>query len=236
MIHKKQNQKAISMKPHSGNGSDLKPVTLPKPKLDRRVSVANALQKRKTTREIAAKKLSPQTLSNLLWAAFGVNRAKGPFEISGRTAASASNSQEIDIYVAMEEGVYLYDPFHHALSPVLKTDLRPIAINPGQASLAVNAPLHLIYVADVGRLVNTSGFQEPGLHDPEVQKSYYFVDTGMIAANVYLFAASHGLAAWFHNCNKPALAARLGLRPDQRVLFAQTVGHAKRATKKRDAR
>ncbi len=167
-------------------------------------------------------------MSNLLWAAFGVNRKKGPFEIPGRTAASASNSQEIDVYLVMEEGVYHYDPFTHTIDPVLEADLRPIAINPGQAKLAVKAPLHLIYVADVDRLINTSGFQEPGLHDPEVQKSYYFVDTGMIAANVYLFAASHGLAAWFHNCNKPALASRLNLRPDQRVLFGQTVGYKKR--------
>lgn len=216
------------MAKHPENSHRLVQIKLPKPKLDRRVSVATALQKRRTTREISERKLPLQVLSNLFWAAFGVNRAKGPFEIAGRTAASASNSQEIDIYAVMEKGVYLYDPFHQALEPVLQADLRPIAINPGQASLAVKAPLHLIYVADVDRLVNTSGFQEPGLHDPEVQKSYYFVDTGMIAANVYLFAASHGLAAWFHNCNKPALAARLNLRPDQRVLFGQTVGYSKK--------
>lgn len=207
---------------------DLKPIVLPKPKLDRNISVASALRNRKTTREIGERKLSAQTLSNLLWAAFGVNRQKGPFDIPGRTAASASNSQEIDIYLVTESGVYLYDPFHHTLNPILKADLRPIAINPGQAKLAAKAPLHLIYVADVDRLINTSGFQEPGLHDPEVQKSYYFVDTGMIAANVYMFAASQGLAAWFHNCNKPALAARLKLPPDQRVLFGQTVGYPKK--------
>ena len=69
-------------------------------------------------------------------------------------------------------------------------------------------------------------FQEPGLKDAEIQKSYYFVDTGLIAGNVYLFAAAQGLAAWFHNCDKPGLAKDLNLRPDQRVLFAQTVGYA----------
>jgi hypothetical protein len=63
------------------------------------------------------------------------------------------------------------------------------------------------------------------LRDPEVQKSYYFVATGLIAGNVYLLAASQGLAAWFHNCNKAGLAAELKLRPEQRVLFAQTVGY-----------
>ena len=68
-------------------------------------------------------------------------------------------------------------------------------------------------------------FQEPGLRDSEIQKSYYNVATGLIAGNVYLFAASQGLAAWFHNCNKTALAAELKLRPEQRVLYAQTVGY-----------
>ena len=128
----------------------------------------------------------------------------------------------------MKEGVYYFDPLAHLLAPVLLADLRPIAINHGQRSLIVRAPLNLIYVADLDKLVNSAGYQEPGLRDPEVQKSYYFVDTGMIAANVYLFAASHGLAAWFHNCNKPALAARLKLRADQRVLFGQTVGYPKK--------
>lgn len=227
MIHK--NAKAKSLRPSNGKPhvSHLEQIILPKPKLDRRVSVAGALRKRKTTREISSRKLTLQQLSNLLWAACGVNRRKGPFDVPGRTAASASNSQEIDIYLVMQEGVYFYEPFHHMLHPVTSADLRPIGINPGQAGLVRNVPLHLIYVADVDRLVNTSGFQEPGLHDPEVQKSYYFVDTGMIAANVYMFAASHGLAAWFHNCNKPALAAQLKLRPDQRVLFGQTVGYPK---------
>ncbi len=230
MIHRdnSQNPDAASPAKHTGSSHEPKPIKLPKPKLDRGTSVSSALQKRKTTREIGNKKLSLQTISNLLWAACGVNRTKGPFNISGRTAASASNSQEIDVYVLMKEGVYYFDPFAHLLAPVLQADLRPIAINHGQRSLIVKAPLNLIYVADLDKLVNSAGYQEPGLRDPEVQKSYYFVDTGMIAANVYLFAASHGLAAWFHNCNKPALAARLKLRPDQRVLFGQTVGYPKR--------
>ena len=74
-----------------------------------------------------------------------------------------------------------------------------------------------IYVADLHRLTHTAGFQEPGLHDPEVQKSYYYVDTGLIAGNVYVFAAAEGLAAWFHNCNKTGLTQKLGLRAEQRV-------------------
>jgi nitroreductase len=104
-------------------------------------------------------------------------------------------------------------------------DLRPLAIGRGQRSMVTNAPVQIIYVVDVHRLTHTSGFQEPGLQDPEVQKSYYFVDTGLIAGNVYLFAAAHGLACWFHNCDRTGLARKLKLRAEQRVLFAQTVGY-----------
>jgi hypothetical protein len=153
-----------------------------------------------------------------------VNREPGPFGMPGRTAGSASNSQEIDVYVVLKEGTYRFDPFVNLLTPVAAGDLRPLAISRGQGG-GEAAPVRLVYVADIDRLANTSGFAEPGLRDPDVQRSYYFVDTGMIAANVYLFAASLGLAAWFHNCDKAALAAKLNLRADQRALFAQTVGY-----------
>jgi len=200
-------------------------IALLKPKLDNGKSVLKALQQRKTIREISDKQLSLQTLSNLLWAACGVNRKKGPFGIPGRTAATASNSQEIDLYVAMQEGICFYDAFHHRLIPIVAGDLRTLAIGQGQAGFGAKAPVRLIYVADINKLSNTSGYQEPGLQNPEIQKSYYYVDTGLIAGNVYLFAASQGLASWFHNCNKPVLTAKLKLRPDQRVLFGQTVGY-----------
>ena len=220
MIHRKS-----EIEHSMGSSSEFVPLELPKPAAGRGMSVFKALSRRKTTREIGDRKLSLQQLSNLLWAACGVNRKTGPFEIPGRTAASASNSQEIDLYVATEHGVYLYDAIHHKLDPVVAGDLRVLAIGAGQSGFIMKAPVQLIYVADVDRLVHTSGYQEPGLQDPEVQKSYYFVDTGLIAGNVYLFAASQGLAAWFHNCNKPALAEKLNLRADQRVLFGQTVGY-----------
>ena len=185
----------------------------------------SVLAKRRTVRDIGTRRLSRGTLSNLLWAAFGVNRVNGPFGLLGRTAASASNSQEIDLYVALQDGAYRYDASAHTLVPVVAADLRPWAISRGQRSLGDRAPIRMIYVADIDRLANSAGYQEPGLRDPEVQRSYYYVDTGLIAANVYLFAASVGLAAWFHNCDRIALSAKLGLRPDQRVLFAQTVGY-----------
>jgi hypothetical protein len=220
MVQKKSGrQESISVSGAS------RPIRLPRPALQAPGSLVRALQLRRTIREISAKKLPLQTLSNLLWAACGVNRRKGPFRIAGRTAASASNSQEIDVYVALEEGTFLYDPFHHRLVPVVAGDLRRLAIGRGQGEAGAGAPVRLIYVADIDKLVHTAGYQEPGLRDPDVQRSYYYVDTGLIAANVYLFAASTRLAAWFHNCDKSGLSTRLNLRKDQRVLFGQTVGY-----------
>ena len=204
---------------------NLLPIILLKPKLENGKSLLKALKQRKTIREISDKKLSLQTLSNLLWAACGVNRKKGPFSIPGRTAATASNSQEIDLYIAFQEGTYFYDALHHRLIPVFVGDLRTLAIGLGQKNFGSKAPVRLIYIADLNKLSNTSGYQEPGLKDPEIQKSYYYVDTGLIAGNVSLFAASLGLASWFHNCNKSGLSSKLNLRVDQRVLFGQIVGY-----------
>jgi hypothetical protein len=200
------------------------PSPLPPPMVMGR-SLGEALRARRTTREISDRKLSRQLLADVLWAACGVNRASGPFGGVGITAASASNSQEIDVFVALEEGAYLYDAIQHRLLPVVAQDLRALCISHGQTNVVMSAPVELIYVADVHRLTHTKGFEEPGLHDPEVQKSYFFVDTGLIAGNVYLFAASQGLAAWFHNCDRARLAPKLGLRAEQRLLFAQSVGY-----------
>jgi hypothetical protein len=203
------------------------PIPLPKPKLGGGKSLAQALRQRRTIREIGDKKLPLQVVSDLLWAACGVNRPKGPFGVPGITAASASNSQEIQLFVAMHDAAYLFDARNHQLLPVVARDLRSMAISRGQKRMVTKAPLQLIYVVDLHRLTHTSGFEEPGLHDPEVQKSYYYVDTGLIAGNVYLFAASRGLAAWFHNCDRAGLTKKLKLRAEQRVLFGQTVGYPK---------
>ncbi len=200
---------------------DLKPIPLPKPESDGGKSVLAALKERKTTRNISAKELPRQVLSNLLWAAFGVNREQGSFGKPGRTAASASNSQEIDLYVALPEGVYLYEAVPHRLAPVVPGDLRARA---GRGA-AATAPVNIFYVVDLSRYDTGPGQPDRRIGDPEVQKSYYYTDTGLIAANVYLFAASQGLAAWFHNCNRDAAAKDFKLRPEQRVLFAQTVGY-----------
>ena len=204
---------------------NLQPILLPRPVFDQGGTVFEALKKRRTSRAINGKKIPLQILADILWAAQGVNRPDGPFEGSGRTAGSASNSQEIRVYVALEEGMYLYDPEAHRLTPVAAGDSRSLAIGAGQAKFGANAPVRLVYVVDIDRF-KEAGFREPGLYDAEVQKSYYFVDTGLIAQNVYLAAAVLGLAAWFHNCNKPALEKKLGLKPHQRALFGQTIGYA----------
>ena len=207
-------------------------IHLPVPTDEGGTSVFAAFEQRRTIREISEKPIPMQLLSNLLWSAWGINRKNGPFGSFGRTAASASNSQEIDLYVATQERTYLYDAANNSLEPKAFGDLRFCALTPGQRGVKANAPLQLIYVVDIHRLTNTTGFQEPGLHDPEVQKSYYYVDTGLIAGNVQLFAAAHGLAAWFHNCDRTNLAQKLDLAKDQRVLFAQSVGYPEKTNER----
>jgi len=200
---------------------ELTPIALPHPEVDGGKSVLAALLARRTNREISDRKLPAQVLSNLLWAAFGINRESGSFGKPGRTAPSASNSQEIDLYVALPEGVYLYDGLNHRLNPVVAGDLRGRS---GRRA-AATAPVNIFYVADLGRYDTGPNQPDRRIGDPEVQKSYYYCATGLIAQNVYLFCASQDLAAWLHNCDKENTAKELKLRPQQRVLFAQTVGY-----------
>ncbi len=203
------------------NSIDLQPITLPEPEKDGGKSILAALQERRTMRNISPRKLPMQTLSNLLWAAFGVNRESASFGKSGRTAPSASNSQEIDLYIAMSEGVYLYEADPHRLTPVVAGDFRARAGRRGAAA----APVNIFYVVDLTRYDLGPEQPDRSIGDPEVQKSYYYTDTGFIAQNVYLFAASQGLAAWFHNCDKENTAKEFKLSSQQRVLFAQSVGY-----------
>ena len=111
-------------------------LALPLPTPGRNCSVFTALEQRQTIRAIAATPLPRQMLANLLWAAFGINRLAGPFNGVGRTAASASNSQEIDLYVALQDGIYLYDAFNNHLAPVVVGDHRASAMNAGQRTFS----------------------------------------------------------------------------------------------------
>ena len=117
--------------------------------------------------------------------------------------------------------MYLYEAVAHRLTPVHAGDFRARARRGADAT----APVNIFFVADLTRYDQGPGQPDRRIGDPEVQKGYYYVGTGLIAANIYLFAASKGLAAWFHNCNREAAAKDFKLRPEQRVLYAQTVGY-----------
>jgi nitroreductase len=203
------------------NINDMQPILLPKPEKEGGTSILAALQERRTIRNISSKELPLQMLSNILWAAFGVNRERASFNKPGRTAPSASNSQEIDLYVALAEGVYIYEAIPHSLVPVVVGDFRRRA---GRGK-AATAPVNIFYVVDFNRYDTGPEQPDRAIGDPEVQKSYYYTDTGFIAQNVYLFAASHGLAAWFHNCDKENTVKEFNLGPQRKVLFAQSVGY-----------
>ena len=205
----------------SSDPIDLKPVILPSPEKEGGKSLLAAVRARRTTRNISSKELPLQVLSNLLWAAFGVNREEASFNKPGRTAPSASNSQEIDLYVALPEGVYVYEAVPHRLVPIVSGDFRRRS---GRGD-AATAPVNIFYVVDFTRYDTGPNQPDRAIGDPEVQKSYYYTDTGFIAQNVYLFAASQGLAAWFHNCDKENTVDEFKLGPQQKVLFAQTVGY-----------
>ena len=199
------------------------PIILPEPAKKGGKTVLEALQLRQTSRNISSRDLPLQVLSNLLWAAFGVNREKTSFNKPGRTAPSASNSQEIDLYVALKDGLYLYEAIPHQLTPISEEDYRMLS---GRGTAAI-APVNIFYVADLLRYDLGPDQPDPHIGDPEIQKSYYYTDTGFIAQNVYLYAASQGLAVWFHNCRKESITAEFNLCPNQRILFAQTVGYQK---------
>ena len=196
--------------------ADLSPINLPPPDMSGGKPFMQCLKDRKTDRSFAPKKLTPEALSNLLWAAAGINRP----DTKGRTAPTARNRQEIDVYVAMEEGLYLYNPETHRLQGVVKSDLRAETVHlfqPSRGSIA-NAPVQLIYVADYSKM---------GLTASEADKNFYAVaDTGFISQNVYLYCASEGLAtgvrAYF---DKDALAKSMKLTNTQKVILVQAVGY-----------
>jgi nitroreductase len=193
------------------SAQELKPVSLPAAQTSGGKPLMQALKERKTTREFAPEKLSEQVLSNLLWAAWGINREDGR-----RTAPSASNRQEIEIYVVLPESVYVYDAKANALNPAVTGDIRKSIAN--QAGVA-ESPLNLVYVADTKKL----GGDDPG----RIATSN--ANTGFIAQNVYLFCASEGLGTVVRGgITRAELSKALNLRPEQRVILAQTVGYPKK--------
>ncbi len=197
----------------AASAQDLKPIELPAPNTTGGKPLMEALSMRSTSRDFSDEKLPSQVLSDLLWAACGVNRP----ESGKRTAPTAMNMQEIDVYVAMAEGLYLYDAAKHMLVPVLGEDIRAAT---GRQDFVGAAPVNLVYVADLSKM--TRG-------DEEQKKFYSATDTGFIGQNVYLFCASQGLVTVVRGAvDKEALAAAMKLRPDQKVVLAQTVGYPKK--------
>jgi len=190
---------------------ELMPIKLLKPQVEGGKTLMQALNQRKSSRRFSNEKLPPQLLSNLLWAACGVNRPGS----GKRTAPSAVNLQEIDIYVAMSEGLYLYDAKEHLLTPVLAEDIRA---KTGTQRYVENAALNLIYVADFSRMER--------MRKDDIKVFYSAADTGFISQNVYLFCASEGLSTVVRGMiDRPSLAKVMGLGPHQKIVLAQSVGY-----------
>ena len=188
-------------------------IPLPKPNMTGGMPLMQALSARQSGREFSTEKLSPQALSNLLWAAYGVNRPDGK-----RTAPSANNRQTIDVYVALAEGVYLYNAKEHRLDLVTTGDLRAAT---GLQPFVAQAPLDLVYVADFAKMAET----------PDATRTLYSAaETGFIGQNVYLYCASEGFSTVIRAMvNREELAKALHLRPEQKIMLSQTVGYPSRA-------
>ncbi len=197
---------------HSGfvYAQEIKPIKLLPAQTKIGKPLMQALAERKSSRNFSSKELPLQVISNMLWAANGINRPDSGY----RTAPSGMSMQEIDIYVIKAEGVYLFDVKANILIPVVIGDIRGLA---GNQSFVQDAAINLIYVADLSRMSKISR------NDVDF---YAAADTGFISENVYLFCASEGLATVVRGwIDKPTLAKAMKLRPDQRIILAQTVGY-----------
>jgi len=184
------------------SAQDLKPIQLPKPQITGGMPLMQALSARQTTRAFQDKPLPLQTLSNLLWAAFGVNRPREVKPGLGRTAPSAMNRQEVELYVLLADGVYVYEAEANRLRPVEAGDMRA-KVSPAAAA---NAAVTIAYVADA-------------------KLDFAQIDTGFIGQNVYLFAASEGLNAWIYAFHGQDVAAILKLPEGRKGICAQSVGY-----------
>lgn len=186
-------------------------LALPAPRLHRGVSLAEALEQRASAREFSGRPLELATLAGVLWAACGVNRP----ESGHRTAPSARNWQEVDVYVATAQDIRLYDAAHQTLARVGEGDHRAAT---GLQDFAAHAAANLVFVADYARMADAS---------TESRNLYAAIDTGVMVQNVYLYCAAAGLACVVRGLvDREALARLLRLRPAQHVIVAQSVGYA----------
>jgi len=181
-------------------------IDLPAPQKTGGLPLMDALAKRSTARAFDSKELSPQQLSSLLWAAFGINRLDGK-----RTAPSAMNCQETDIYVLLKQGAFVYSARSNKLDLVVAEDIRAQG---GTQAFVTNAPVTLIFVADLAKM---------GKGSDDNKKNTANIDVGYISQNVYLFCASEGLVTGARgSVDRATLGPRLKLRPDQMIILAQS--------------
>lgn len=194
------------------SAQDIKPIKLLTPQTDSGKPFMQVLKERKSTREFDSKELPLQIISDMLWAACGINRP----DSGHRTAPSAMNMQEIDIYLAKSDGLYLFNAKANILESVAAGDIRALT---GKQPFVKDAPLNLIFVADLSKMSRLSA------GDADF---YAATDTGFISENVYLFCASSGLVTVVRGMiNKPALSKAMKLRPNQNIILAQTIGYPK---------
>jgi nitroreductase len=186
-------------------------IDLPAPQKTGGMPLMEALAKRSTARAFDSKELTPRQLSSLLWAAFGINRPDGK-----RTAPSARNFQETDIYVLLKQGAYVYAAKSNKLDLVVAEDIRVLG---GTQAFVKDAPVTLIYVADLSKMGDGSN---------EDKKNTANIDVGYISQNVYLFCASEGLVTGARgSVDRAALGPKLKLRPNQTIILAQSAGYLK---------
>jgi hypothetical protein len=196
-------------RPAAGGGAEV--IALPAVEPRGGMPLMQALAARRSSREFASQPLPLPVLAGLLWSAFGVNRPDG-----GRTAPTAINAQEIEVFAALPTGAYRYDAARHALTLVASTDVRRVT---GYQDFVDEAPLDLVYVADHTRMKLVPAGQ---------REAYSSVAAGAICQNVYLYAASNGLATVIRGwIDREAIAEALGLTHDEQVLLSQTVGYPK---------
>ena len=205
------------LQPKASESNTLTNIVLPPPETSGGLGLMDALQRRQSQRAFLPEPLSHQTFSNLAWAACGINRV----DLDGRTVPSALNAQEVDLYLALPQGLYRYLPRRNLLEQVVAQDVRRVT---GYQDFVDNAPLDLIFVADHTRM---------SLIPVSKRGQYCAVSAGAMAQNIALFCASAGLAnvvrAWF---DRQALAQAMLLGPDQQILLTQTVGQAMPAATK----
>jgi SagB-type dehydrogenase family enzyme len=192
-------------------------IILPAPDKTGGKPLMQTLNERQTTRSFTNDSLTLHQLSDLLWAGFGINRP----ENGKRTAPSAMNWQEIDIYVTMPGGCYVYIAESHSLKFINNKDLRK---ETGGQSFVADAALNIVFVADMGKTGKKEG---NGIKDSDLFMTYS--DAAFIAQNIYLYCASANLGCVVRgSVPDNNLASELKLRPDQRIIMAQTVGVPKK--------